>query len=105
MDTDNIGQKVQYTEGRGRQYYIDVMDDNKARKLQFCLVTFWSFSHLLLYFLVGVFSPRFANVAFVAGILFELYEYAHLRCHDVLDIAWNALGLGAGLYVSSRAVT
>jgi hypothetical protein len=103
VNTKNISPTLHYTDGRGSEYYIDAMDEHKALKLKFCLVTFWSFSHLFLYFLVGNFCPKYAHVAFLAGFLFELYEYVHLRCHDVLDIAWNALGLGMGLMVSSKA--
>jgi hypothetical protein len=103
IDTGNITRRVRYLNGRGSEYYIDAMDESKARTLQFCLVTFWSFTHLVLYFLVGVFCPHYAGLAFIAGVLFEVYEYAYLRCHDILDIAWNAAGLGAGLYVSSKA--
>jgi hypothetical protein len=101
-NTKNIAPKLSYRKGRGSQYYIGSMDSSKMEMLKHCVATFWSMSHLFLYVLIGYFCPDYARMAFFIGAGFELYEYFRFECHDVLDLAWNAVGLFLGLGLRGR---
>jgi hypothetical protein len=97
------GRNYTYANGRGDDYYIGSMTRRKRQMLDTCLVTFWSFSHIVLYFAIGLLCPGKAGFAFATGVAFEWYEYKVLGCHDLLDILFNGLGLIAGRAVG-RAI-
>src|ERR1700684_4653422 len=55
---------------RGDKYYIGV--DYNVADLNSCLVTFWGFTHFILYVLLGVLVPDLFVETFVLGVGFEL---------------------------------
>ena len=93
--TDTTRPLVAYP-ARGRNYYIGTgsADD--------CLVTFWTLSHFVLYFVLGFIAPSLFWPTFAIGVGFELYEYHKFDCHDVLDIAANSVGFLAGSTVAAN---
>ena len=79
---------------RGKKYIIT--EGENSDRLKSCLVTFWSFSHFLLYFVLGLVLPHMFLEVFFIGLAFELYEYKKFQCHDALDILFNTTGFLAG---------
>lgn len=77
---------------RGANYYIA---GNKGPQ-PYCLMTFWNFTHVMLYTVLGILCPDITLELFAAGVAFELYEAKKYDCHDLLDIAYNGLGLLLG---------
>src|ERR1700758_4604156 len=63
---------------RGNNYYIDEIQSCAGE----CAVTFWGASHFALYTLFGIFTPDLFWETFLAGIVFEYYEYRSFQCHD-----------------------
>jgi hypothetical protein len=84
---------------RGTNYFIGAMNGDKSKKLKGCLLTFWGLTHFLFYFLVGYMCPDYIDLAFIISFVFEYYEYRVYKCHDVLDIFLNVLGLYASRLV------
>ena len=99
-DKSNIVQKI--TNYRGIQYYFNGhLDNNNDKKTilykrKYCVVTFWSMSHIILYTLIGFFCPSLFIPSFVFGVIFEGLEKKFCRCHDLFDIIYNTLGFGIG---------
>lgn len=87
---------------RGLNYYIDNTDKDKQIKLHNCLITFWGFTHFLLYFILGLLYPKYFWQTFFIGAGFELYEKLRYDCHDVLDIVLNTAGFILGFLLSTR---
>lgn len=83
---------------RGKQYFISGNKDIND-KIKNCLITFYNFSHFILFFLLGFFSPNYCVFSFIIGLLFEYYEFIYLNCHDIWDIFWNFFGLVVGFYL------
>lgn len=88
------------TAGRGADYIIGG-DGGTNQQMQNCLVTFWGFTHFMLFAMVGFIAPWLFWEMFAVGCLFEFYESVRFNCHDVLDIGLNTLGFLAGSYVRS----
>ncbi len=66
-----------------------------------CVMTFWNFTHLLLYTAIGFFCPDLFVETMVAGFIFELAEYQVFDCHDALDLFYNSLGFYIGFTLSN----
>ena len=101
VSTDNID----FSRTRGENYYIDIMDPEKKNQIKSCAVTFWSFSHIVLYMLLGMFSPDLFTETLLVGILFELYELVEYDCHDILDVGFNTAGFYIGHFISQYMYT
>ncbi len=92
----------QLTKHRGIQYYfnghLNDIDDKKTilYKRKYCLVTFWSMSHIILYALIGFFCPSLFLPSFVSGVIWEGIEKKFCNCHDLVDILYNSMGFGIG---------
>ncbi len=84
---------------RGDNYYINSTDSAKRRRLSNCMVTFWGFSHFLLYSILGFLFPGIFWETFFVGVAFEMYEAAEFDCHDTFDIILNSAGFLAGKYL------
>lgn len=87
------------THARGDQYYIGTMSDEKKKDLKKCVMTFWGFTHYILYAMIGYVAPDMFWETFAIGIGFEYYEKIKYNCEDPLDIAWNSLGFATGAYI------
>ena len=96
----DIVQKL--TKHRGIQYYfnghLENIDDKKIilYKRKYCLVTFWSMSHIILYTLIGFFCPSLFIPSFAIGVIWEGLEKKFCNCHDLVDIMYNSIGFGIG---------
>ena len=99
-DTSNIF-STEYNNLRGSDYFIGSMDKRKEKMLNKCLLTFWGLTHLIFYTIVAYMCPNYVFYAFITGCVFEFYEYQVYKCHDILDIFWNTMGLGIGMYAAS----
>lgn len=64
-----------------------------------CILTFWNFTHIVLYTMMGFFCPDLFVEAMTVGAIFELAEFQMYDCHDLLDIFYNAAGFVAGSYL------
>ena len=84
---------------RGDKYFISIPKDEQIH-IKNCLITFWGFSHFLLYLFATLILPDFYIEFFFVGIGFELYEYYRFDCHDANDIVLNTLGIIIGKYLS-----
>ncbi len=90
------------TKHRGIQYYfnghLNNINDKKIilYKRKFCLITFWSMSHIILYALIGFFCPSLFIPSFVFGVIFEGLEKKFCNCQDLFDIIYNSIGFGIG---------
>lgn len=81
-----------FSNTRGNNYYIDVMDQNKQKLLKTCFMTFWGLSHFVLYSFLGYFAPDLFLETFMIGVAFEGLEKYKYDCHDLLDIGFNSVG-------------
>lgn len=81
---------------RGDNYYI-----NSSKTSEKCMMTFWGFTHVLLYTILGFLFPDMFIQLFLLGIIFEIYEKYKFDCHDTLDIYFNTIGLLIGYTASS----
>jgi glycopeptide antibiotics resistance protein len=94
------------TKHRGIQYYfnghLDDMDEKKTilYKRKYCVVTFWSMSHIILYALIGFFCPSLFLLTFALGVIWEGVEKKFCNCHDLIDIIYNSLGFGIGYMIN-----
>ncbi len=84
---------------RGNTYLISLPKEEQGY-LKKCLITFWGFSHFLLYFVLAFFVPKLYIEEFIIGILFEIWEYYKFDCHDMNDIVLNGIGILLGRYLS-----
>jgi hypothetical protein len=99
-----IAQK--FTKHRSIHYYlynldnVDKYDDNSKKiilyKTKYCVVTFWSVSHIMLYLLIGFFCPSLFIPSFVSGVIWEGLEKKFFQCHDIIDIFYNSFGFAIG---------
>lgn len=90
---------IKSTGTRGTNYYIGSTTEN-GNNLSNCIMTFWNFTHLILFFILGLlFANLWVEIAAI-GILFEIYEYYKFNCHDVLDIFYDLTGLFIGVILS-----
>lgn len=81
------------TQFRGKAYN---MVGPNHKKYDFCVMTYWNLTHLLLYTVMGFFCPDLFIEAIGIGLIFELAEYKMFDCHDVLDLFYNAVGFIIG---------
>jgi hypothetical protein len=84
---------------RGAQYFISIPEDEQTH-IKSCIITFWGFTHFLLYFVLALIVPDFYIELFFIGISFEIYEYYKYDCHDMNDIALNTGGIILGRFLS-----
>lgn len=88
------------TQGRGEKYFLGQRPNSTVdnEKIQGCFLTFWASTHFLMHFLLGILIPKLQAfyVTFVAGVLFEVYEFIHFRCHDPFDVICNTAGWWLG---------
>ena len=83
---------------KGKKYYTNSRDETKNTEVHKCYSTFYNFTHFLLYFLLGIFSPNCFKETLAIGIAFELIEREYFHCEDVLDILYNTMGFICGKY-------
>lgn len=83
---------------RGQSYIIGG-DPEKNNRMKNCLITFWGFTHYMLFAIVGFIAPELFWEMFLLGCGFELFEHAKFDCHDALDIGLNTAGFLTGQYV------
>lgn len=88
---------------RGDNYYIDSTDAEKKKKLKTCIMSFWSFTHFVIYLILGMIAPKYFILFFITGCVFELYEKIVYNCEDALDIFWNTTGLIIGIMINNYA--
>ena len=81
--------------GRGKDYIIG----KDTNTLADCFVTFWGFSHFVLYVILGYYCPNKFYTTLFIGIAFEIYEWYQFNCADPLDIVFNILGFAFGRYL------
>lgn len=92
-------------EGRGEWY-----GQEKPDKLKHCpdpglpdnsgiLMSYMALFHVTIYFVLGFCCPLLSGYLILIGLGWEMMEGIGFRCHNVLDIFWNTLGLliGSGL--------
>jgi uncharacterized membrane protein (DUF485 family) len=92
------------TKHRGKRCYlnknINVLSKKEKEKREYehtyCVTTFWSFSHFILYTYIGFFCPSLLFEAFIINILFEAYEKYTIQVNDIYDIFYNTIGLILG---------
>ena len=84
---------------RGNSYFVSI-PENEQEYIKGCIITFWGFTHFLLYFILTLLVPSLYIEFFFLGIGFEIYEYYVYKCHDVNDIFLNTLGIIIGKYLS-----
>jgi hypothetical protein len=90
------------TATRGKNYIISDRGGTSSARLKSCLITFWSFAHFMLYFILGLLLPHMFLETFVIGVGFEIFEYYKYDCHDALDIFFNTTGFLIGRTVRLR---
>jgi hypothetical protein len=93
------GTCTKYTKTRGKDYFIDSMNNEKEEEIKRCILTFWNLSHYLAYIIVGYLFPSMFIESMIVGIAFEYFEFLTYNCHDGLDILYNALGFITGMYL------
>jgi uncharacterized membrane protein (DUF485 family) len=92
------------TKHRGKRCYlnknINILSKKEKEKRDYdhtyCVTTFWSFSHFILYAYIGFFCPSLFLEAFIINILFEVYEKYTIQVNDIYDIFYNSIGLILG---------
>lgn len=85
---------------RGDNYFVFPIGEEIHTVVTGCLVTFWSATHFLLYFFLGIFATDLFWQTFIIGVIFEFGEYYMFQCHDPMDIVWNTLGFITGQYIA-----
>jgi hypothetical protein len=88
---------------RGSDYYLS------SEKYKFldntpCLVSWWAFTHVILYLFIGFFCPDLFVPSLIIGILFEIGECLFFKCHDILDVFFNSFGFGIGYQINNLFV-
>jgi hypothetical protein len=91
--------KKYISDNRGRQYFISI-PPSEQEHIKSCIVTFWGFTHFLMYFILAMLVPAFYVELFFIGVGFEIYEYYKFECHDVNDIFLNTMGILLGKFFS-----
>jgi hypothetical protein len=84
---------------RGKQYFISIPADEQ-KYIKSCLITFWGFTHFLMYFILTFLVPAFYLELFFIGVIFEFYEYYRFECQDINDIYLNTFGILLGKFFS-----
>ena len=84
---------------RGETYFIATKKEDQIH-IKDCLLTFWGFTHFLLYFVLALLVPSLYIEFFFIGVIFEIYEFYKYKCHDGTDIILNTLGILLGKYLS-----
>lgn len=87
---NNINQFIKKT--RGSKYYPHISDSNDEE----CLLTEWGLSHFLSCMVIGFLVPRQWLLIFIVTLGWEFIEY-FCKCHDILDLVWNSLGIVTGV--------
>lgn len=91
--------KKYITDSRGKKYFISI-PPNEQEYIKSCIITFWGFTHFIMYFLLALFVPAFYIELFFIGIGFEVYEFYKYECHDINDIYLNTAGILLGKFLS-----
>lgn len=91
--------KKYITNNRGKQYFISI-PQHEQEHIRGCILTFWGFTHFIMYFILALLVPAFYVELFVIGIGFEIYEYYKYECHDMNDIYLNTFGILLGKWLS-----
>ena len=76
---------------RGSNYTLD----DESEDLYQCLVTGYSFLHVVLYFFLGLLTPYLLPYVLLVGVGWELFE-KRMECHDQMDVAYNTIGFILG---------
>jgi hypothetical protein len=84
---------------RGNQYFISI-PISEQEEIKSCVITFWGFTHFLMYFVLALIVPAFYIELFFIGVMFEIYEYYKYDCHDLNDIYLNVFGILLGKFMS-----
>jgi len=87
------------TDSRGKQYFISI-PPSEQEHMRNCIITFWGFTHFLMYFILALLVPAFYVELFFIGVGFEIYEFYKYECHDVNDIYLNTMGILLGKFFS-----
>jgi len=93
------------TSTKGQDYYktnTGEINLEKEKNLKDCVLTFWGFTHYILYSVLGFIAPKYALIFFLVGVGFELYEYKYHGFEDCSDIFWNLMGLITGTLVNQE---
>lgn len=85
--------------GRGKQYFLSI-PVSEQEHIKSCIITFWGFTHFVMYFILALCVPAFYVELFFIGIGFEVYEYYNYDCHDTNDIFLNTMGILLGKFFS-----
>lgn len=84
---------------RGEKYFISV-PPSEQKYIKSCILTFWGFTHFLMYFVLAFLVPAFYLELFFIGMMFEIYEYYNFECEDFNDIYLNTIGILLGKFFS-----
>jgi hypothetical protein len=99
LNCKSDGCKKYISDNRGKQYFISI-PPSEQEHIKSCIVTFWGFTHFLMYFILALLVPAFYIELFFIGVGFEIYEYYKFECHDVNDIFLNSFGILLGKFFS-----
>ena len=86
---------------RGNNYFVGTSTDNQT-DIKNCVITFWGFTHFLMYMVLGYIFPSCFFLLLISGVCFEIYEYYRFNCEDLFDIPLNISGLLLGIYLSKQ---
>lgn len=92
--------------GRGDDYFLPELtgDDTATARERYreksrrCPITVWSLLHFITYAVLGFLAPKLFWLMFVMGVVWEMSEW-FLKCHCLMDIAWNFAGLVVGVNI------
>ncbi len=85
--------------GRGESYFTNTPLAEQLF-LKECLVSFWSFTHVILYTIIGFLFPGMFFETLIIGIGFEIFEFIAMDCADPLDIVYNTSGFFLGAFIA-----
>ena len=86
-----------YHKLRGYTYYIgDDFTEEEKEMLNGCVITFWNFTHFLMYIPFGYLLPDYLVEVMCLGLFFELYECHRFNCQDMTDLVMNFSGFMIG---------
>ena len=77
---------------RGKNYWLTNSNNN-------CFITTWHIYHFVQYLILGIVFPSYHIILLILGIVFEILEKYVFQCDDILDIAFNILGLYIGVFI------
>ena len=64
--------KKYITDSRGKKYFISI-PVSEQEHIKSCIITFWGFTHFIMYFILAMLVPAFYIELFFIGVGFEIY--------------------------------